>query len=220
MAEQYPRHETTQTTGQDPLAAQWDHLRGKIASWWDRLTEADLTRVAGKRDQLISVIQERYGYPWERAEQEVDRRLRGYHETTEGVAAAVATALQDAASRVEETTGAAKAARTVANTVARAGAYLPEAPGDLVGLMQRYPIPTLLLGLGVGFLLGSSLGAARLASSLGGRRETSAGPAEAGYPEAMIQCTRCGQMVRQADIVQHSLGCSGSGQPGYGGSPA
>lgn len=203
MTEQHARGETAQTTGQDLLTGQWDHLRRQVRSWWDRLTEADLTQIAGKREQLISLIQERYGYPWERAEQEVDRRLREYRETAEGVAATVTTTVRGAASRVGET----------------AGAYVAEVQGDLVGLIRRYPIPTLLIGLGVGFLLGSSLGAAKRTSWTGGEGDRSPDPSEAGYPEAMIQCTRCGQMVRQADIVEHSTVCSGTDQPGYGGAP-
>jgi uncharacterized protein YjbJ (UPF0337 family) len=218
MAEQYPRYETHQTTGHDHVAEQWDDIRGRLHSWWDRLTEADITRIGGKRDQLIRVIQERYGYPWERAEQEVDRRLHEYREHPEGVTSVVTSTIRDTAARVDERIGAGKAARRVADTAARAGAYLPDAPGDLVGLIQRYPIPTLLLGLGVGFLLGSSLGAPRLGAWTSGKREVD--PSEAGYPEAMIQCMRCGEMVRQADIVEHSLSCSGTGQPGYGGAPA
>lgn len=186
---------------------QWPHLREQLKRWWDQLTDADLEQVVsqatGQRDQLIRVVQQKYGYARERAEQEVNQRLEEYGQTSEGMAA-----------------GAVRAARTVADTAAKAGAYLPEAPRDLVGLMHRYPVATLLVGLGVGFLLGSSLKAAQGARWLGGSRETHGNPTEAGYPDAMIQCTRCGQMVLQADIVQHSLHCTGSSQPGYGGSPA
>jgi uncharacterized protein YjbJ (UPF0337 family) len=183
---------------------QWPHLREQLKRWWDQLTDTDLEQVVsqatGQRDHLIRVVQAKYGYARERAEQEVNQRLEEYRGTTEGVAA--------------------RAARTVADTAAKAGAYLPEAPRDLAGLIHRYPIATLLLGLGVGFLLGSSLRGAQGAPWIGGRRESHENPTEAGYPDAMIQCTRCGQMVLQADIVQHSLECTGSGQPGYGGSPA
>ena len=33
---------------------------------------------------------------------------------------------------------------------------------------------------------------------------------EAGYPDALIQCLQCGQMIRQADMVSHSTACRGS----------
>jgi uncharacterized protein YjbJ (UPF0337 family) len=231
MAEPQPRREGTQTTAQDPWAGQWDQLRGQLRAWWDRLTEADLARVAGQKDQLVRVLQERYGYTRERAAQEVDRRLREYTERAKtggasGLAETVTTTAQEAASSLAGAAGAvgAKAAAAVTDTVKGTGSYLQERgvaqlPGDLAGLVRRYPVPALLLGLGVGFLLGRSLGRAWTAPEATAGRQASAGAAEAGYPEAVIQCVRCGQMVRQAEMVQHSTTCSGPGLPGHGGSP-
>jgi ElaB/YqjD/DUF883 family membrane-anchored ribosome-binding protein len=40
-----------------------------------------------------------------------------------------------------------------------------------------------------------------------------------GYPEAVIQCSKCGQMVRQADMVGHSTACTGQGLSSHGGTP-
>ena len=40
-----------------------------------------------------------------------------------------------------------------------------------------------------------------------------------GYPEALIQCSKCGQMIRQADMVSHSASCTGQGLPSHGGTP-
>ena len=36
-------------------------------------------------------------------------------------------------------------------------------PGDLAGLIRRYPVPALLIGLGIGFILGRRLGTGRTA---------------------------------------------------------
>jgi hypothetical protein len=130
--------------------------------------------IDGQKDRLISVVQQRYGYPQERAQQEVDRRLQEYVERTAGVAAPVTSAAQDVASRVAETAGTAAtkaqemagaAATVVTDTVARASTYVQEKgvqalPGDLAGLIRRYPIPALLIGLGIGWLLSRTLGKA------------------------------------------------------------
>jgi uncharacterized protein YjbJ (UPF0337 family) len=60
----------------DVFAGKWKQARGQVKEWWGKLTDDDLTRVDGNRDQLIGVLQERYGYARERAEQEIDRRFR------------------------------------------------------------------------------------------------------------------------------------------------
>ena len=71
-----------------------------------------------------------------------------------------------AAAKAQEVAGA--AASAVTDTVAGASTYIQEKgvqalPGDLAGLIRRYPVPALLIGLGVGFVLGRSLGMGRTA---------------------------------------------------------
>jgi uncharacterized protein YjbJ (UPF0337 family) len=211
------------------FAQQWSQLRGKLNGWWDRLTDADLEQVAGNKAQLIRVIQTRYGYAQERAEQEVDRRLREYYDAMKpsegGLGQTVTTAAQGVASSVAGTAGevgtkvqdiTTKTATTVAETASRAGAYLPSLPGDLSGFIRRYPVPSLLAGMGLGFLLARLFGQGWMAGS----EQESRRRDEAGYPNAMVQCSQCGQMVRQADMVHHSTTCSGRGIPGHGGSTA
>jgi uncharacterized protein YjbJ (UPF0337 family) len=62
----------------DILEGNWKQLRGQVKEWWGELTDDDLDRIDGKKDQLIGRLQERYGYTRERAEEEVNRRLRDY----------------------------------------------------------------------------------------------------------------------------------------------
>ena len=106
------------------------------------------------------------------------------------------------------------AATAIGNTVTRAGALLPELPGGLAELIRRHPLPSLMVGLGLGFLLGRSCTWTAGESSAEEKRDQS----EAGYPDALIQCLRCGQMVRQADMVSHSTTCRGTGMLSHGGS--
>jgi uncharacterized protein YjbJ (UPF0337 family) len=156
---------------------QWPQLRGQLKAWWGRLAEADLDKVAGQKDQLVALVQATYGYTRERAQQEVERRLQEYgHKLgTPGLSQAadtVATAAQEVASSLAGTVGdiqatakatAATAATMVADTVTGTGAHLQEKgveglTGELAAWVRRYPIASLLIGLGVGFLLGCSLG--------------------------------------------------------------
>jgi len=60
----------------DQIAGNWKQLTGKVKEKWGKLTDDDLTVVAGKRDQLAGVLQNRYGYANEQAEKEADEFFR------------------------------------------------------------------------------------------------------------------------------------------------
>jgi uncharacterized protein YjbJ (UPF0337 family) len=214
----------------DLFERQWSQVRGQIKTWWDRLTDADLEQVRGQKAQLIRLVQEKYGYARERAEQEIDRRLRDYREagvgsasghqgeatatTVEGYAASLSATASEVGARAQDI--ATSAATSVASTMSGAGTYLQDLPGELTEIIRRHPIPSMLVGIGVGFLLARSFGQAR---QQGDDWQTGAQPRESGYPEAVIQCVRCGELVHQRDMVHHSTICTGTGVAGHGGSP-
>jgi uncharacterized protein YjbJ (UPF0337 family) len=174
---QLPRGETTPPVNPDPLTGQWEQLRPQLRSWFDRLTEADVGQIGGQKDRLVSLVQQRYGYTRERAQQEVDRRLQEHGQKTSGVTARVTGAAQEAATRVTDTavTAAARAqeaagaaAATVADTAAGMAAAVQDRgvqglSEDLTGLIRRYPVPALLIGLGLGYVLGRSFRTGRTA---------------------------------------------------------
>jgi uncharacterized protein YjbJ (UPF0337 family) len=62
----------------DVLKGKWKQLRGEVKTWWGNLTDDDFDQIDGERDKLVGRLQERYGYARERAEAEVDQRLRDY----------------------------------------------------------------------------------------------------------------------------------------------
>jgi len=169
---QAPRREAPPSASGDPWTGQWEQLRPQLRSWWDRLTEADLMAIDGQKDRLISVVQQRYGYPQERAQQEVERRLQEYGGRATGVAATVTSAAQGVASSVTETVGTAatkaqemagSAATAVTDTAAGVRTYAQEKglqglSEDLTQLIRRYPVPALLVGLGIGFVLARTIG--------------------------------------------------------------
>jgi uncharacterized protein YjbJ (UPF0337 family) len=43
------------------IEGQWNELTGQVKSQWAKLTDDDLTNVAGKKDQLLGKLQQRYG---------------------------------------------------------------------------------------------------------------------------------------------------------------
>ena len=60
----------------DQVQAKWKQMKGKVLENWGKLTDDDLEYIAGKRDQLVGKLQERYGWEREATEKEVDDYLR------------------------------------------------------------------------------------------------------------------------------------------------
>ncbi len=56
----------------DVLGGMWKQLKGKVKQQWGELTDDDLDRISGKRDEVVGLVQERYGWEKEKAEMEVD----------------------------------------------------------------------------------------------------------------------------------------------------
>ena len=51
-------------------------MRGQFKKWWGKLTDQDLQLAGGKTDQLVALLQQRYGYTQEQAEQEFNQRIK------------------------------------------------------------------------------------------------------------------------------------------------
>ena len=170
----------------DTFEGRWRQMRGELRSWWGKLSENDFEKIAGRKDRLLGMLQEKYGYTREAAQQEIDRRFREYDEGTH-----TATATQKSGKTDERTedNGAAQVATTVGERIGSlaeairekaphegavgtaatavadkldvAGSYLQEKDlnhvlGDVSGMIRRYPVPSLLIGLGIGYLLARS----------------------------------------------------------------
>ena len=170
----------------DTFEGRWRQMRGELRSWWGRLSDNDLEKIGGKKDRLVGMLQEKYGYTREAAQQEVERRLRDYdepsrpsspprnsrkteevmHETSAAQPmSAVGESIGSLAGVIREKAPQEGAVGTAATAVAEkldvAGTYLQEKDlthvlGDLSGVIRRYPVPALLIGLGIGYLLARS----------------------------------------------------------------
>src|SRR5215467_11482810 len=62
----------------DQVEGKWKQASGSVKEKWGKLTDDDLQRISGKRDQLVGRIQERYGVAKEEAERQVDEFSRAY----------------------------------------------------------------------------------------------------------------------------------------------
>ena len=56
----------------DQVKGMWHQWKGEAKSQWGKLTDDDITRIEGNSEKLVGIVQERYGYAREQAQQEVD----------------------------------------------------------------------------------------------------------------------------------------------------
>ena len=57
------------------IEGKWDFAKGKLREKWGKLTDDDINVIAGKRDQLIGRLKERYGMQKDAAEKEINNWL-------------------------------------------------------------------------------------------------------------------------------------------------
>lgn len=62
----------------DQTEGEWKKMSGKVKEQWGRLTDDDLVKAAGKRDQLLGVVQSRYGI----AREEAEKQIKTFEEAT------------------------------------------------------------------------------------------------------------------------------------------
>ena len=60
----------------DQIQVDWMQFKGKVRSNWIKLTDEDLTRIRGRRDELIRRLQARYGFAKAEAEREIEAWMK------------------------------------------------------------------------------------------------------------------------------------------------
>jgi len=64
----------------DIIEGKWKQAAGAVKAKWGKLTDDDLKTIAGKRDQLIGKLQEKYGLAKDEAEMELSEFEEEYEE--------------------------------------------------------------------------------------------------------------------------------------------
>jgi uncharacterized protein YjbJ (UPF0337 family) len=59
----------------DIFEGKWKEMSGQIKEWWGDITDDELEQAAGNADQIVGLLQQKYGYTREHAEEEFNRRL-------------------------------------------------------------------------------------------------------------------------------------------------
>ena len=57
----------------DQIKDNWDSVSRAIMTTWGKLTEDDLTTISGRRDLLVSILQEKYAFTSVVAQSKVDQ---------------------------------------------------------------------------------------------------------------------------------------------------
>ena len=55
----------------DTVKGDWKNFKGKVKEQWGKLTDDEVDRIEGRRDQLAGAIQKRYGMAKDEAEQAI-----------------------------------------------------------------------------------------------------------------------------------------------------
>ncbi len=142
---------------EDVFAGQWRQLRGTLKSWWGNLTDDDFEWAGGQKDRLVGLIQQKYGWTRDQAQEEVDRRFSEYQNGGMGqnlgdLKAKTYALGENAASKAREAFSAA------ADGLETAGSYVKETNlnamvADLRDVVRKYPFHSLLIGVGLIYLL-------------------------------------------------------------------
>ena len=56
----------------DQVQGKWKQMKGSAKQQWGKLTDDDLEYIAGKRDNFVGRLQERYGIAKEEAQKKAD----------------------------------------------------------------------------------------------------------------------------------------------------
>ena len=54
----------------DILKGKWSEMKGEVKKKWGKLTDDDLMVISGHKEKLAGVLQTKYGYSKEKAEEE------------------------------------------------------------------------------------------------------------------------------------------------------
>lgn len=60
----------------DQVQGQWHTVKAKVRQKWGKLTDDDLEQIRGRREELLSRLQTRYGSKREELEKNVDEFMR------------------------------------------------------------------------------------------------------------------------------------------------
>ncbi len=58
---------------EDIFKGKWKELKGSVKEKWGDLTDDDITKVEGKTEKLVGILQSKYGYSKDKAQDEYNK---------------------------------------------------------------------------------------------------------------------------------------------------
>jgi len=139
------------------FAEQWKQMRGRLKSWWSKLTDDDFESIEGQKNKLIGPVEEKYGYTRDQAREEVDRRFNEYDDKDS------TASVRDMKAKVYElgeiaASKARGAVTALGDEFATAGSSIREnklatMTTDISSFIRKYPFALLFVGIGLGYFL-------------------------------------------------------------------
>jgi len=77
-AKQRYKRNSSQAPILDIAEGTWKQMHSQARGWWDKLTDDELDKTAGKAEAVFELLQAEYGYSRDRAEAEFTRRVKEY----------------------------------------------------------------------------------------------------------------------------------------------
>jgi uncharacterized protein YjbJ (UPF0337 family) len=66
---------------EDIFEGKWKETRGQVKEWWGKLTDDDLEQAGGNAEQIVGLLQQKYGYTRQRAEEEINKHVAAYKDS-------------------------------------------------------------------------------------------------------------------------------------------
>jgi uncharacterized protein YjbJ (UPF0337 family) len=67
----------------DIYEGKWKEMHGQVKEWWGKLTDDDLEQAGGNAEQIVGLLQQKYGYTRQHAEDEFNRRIMDVKEAVD-----------------------------------------------------------------------------------------------------------------------------------------
>ena len=131
----------------------WKQVKGNAKRHWGKLTDSDLTAIAGRREELEGKIQERYGYTKDRVRKEIEEWHESLRSELNQSRDEWADQLEAIRTDIERLTS---TVSRIANTqIERAQDKAVEVAQQAEEAVRRNPASALAIAFGVGFLFGA-----------------------------------------------------------------
>jgi len=123
----------------------WNKLREIAQGHWKKFTTEDLDKIERMRDELVELVQQRYGFAKQRAEQEVDQFLSTYQTKKEELVGNLSAKRDELIRQLDYNLG------QYDEKIQGAAQKLP---GEVDQALVKYPWVSLVIALMMGFILG------------------------------------------------------------------